>query len=475
MPAGTLDLIAPAYHWTPPRSDTAGGEVADLCAAVNFTPDPEQQLILDAAFATPVVRDIGIVAPRQNLKTGVLKMMALGWLFLTEERLTVWSAHEFSTAQEAFRDMCVLLESHPDLEREVLAIHRASGGEAIELKGDRRLRFKARTKGGGRGLTGNRIILDEAMYLRPDHMGALIPTLRAVRDPQLVYAGSAGLLESAEWRRIRDRGRAGDDDALAYVEWGDPQSWTGCADGCTHAFGMPGCALDDEARWWATNTALTAGRITVDTLRADRRTLPWLEFARETLGWWEDPPADGVDEALANWPACAAPTATLSDPVHLGIDVSPNMASGAIVAAGWDGVRTVVEVVEHRRGTAWIPDRLAELVEAHKPASVGLVAGSPAAALMPDLPDTVTELKAAETTAACATFARAVTDEQVAHLDQAPLNDAVAAGRRKFSGDGWRWSRRDSDGDIAPLYAATVARHLLTCQPPPVDPVVLMF
>jgi hypothetical protein len=151
------------------------------------------------------------------------------------------------------------------------------------------------------------------------------------------------------------------------------------------------------------------------------------------------------------------------------------MASGAIVAAGWDNGRTVVEVIEHRRGTAWIPDRLAELIAKHSPASVGLVAGSPAAALMPDLPDTVTELKAAETTAACATFARAVSDGLVAHLDQSEMNDAVAAGRRKFAGDGWRWSRRDSDGDIAPLYAATVARHLLTCQPPPVDPVVLMF
>jgi hypothetical protein len=378
-------------------------------------------------------------------------------LFLTEERLTVWSAHEFSTAQEAFRDMCVLLEAHPDLDGQVQQIHRASGAEAIELKGDRRLRFKARTKGGGRGLTGNRIILDEAMYLRPEHMGALIPTLRAVRDPQLVYAGSAGLLESAEWRRVRDRGRAGADPSLAYIEWGDPDAWTGCGEGCSHAYGQPGCALDDEARWWATNTALTAGRITVDALRADRRTLPWLEFARETLGWWEDPPLDGMDEALANWPACHNPAAKASPTVHFGVDVSPNMASGAIVAASWDDQRTVVEVVEHRRGTAWIADRLAELMGKHQPVSVGL-------------PETVVEIRAAETVAACATFARAVTDGQVSHLDDPRLNDAVAAARRRFAGDGWRWSRRDSDGDISPLYAATVARHLLATADGPYDP-----
>ena len=149
MPAVTLDLVAPAWRWCPPWEDTAGGEVADLCAAVGFAPDPEKRLILDDTFAWSgdrvAVRDIGIVAPRQNLKTGVLKMMALGWLFITEERLTVWSAHEFSTAQEAFRDMLVLLESHPDLERDIHAVYRASGNEGIEFKGDRRLRFKART------------------------------------------------------------------------------------------------------------------------------------------------------------------------------------------------------------------------------------------------------------------------------------------------------------------------------------------
>ena len=83
MPAATLDLVAPAHRWCPPLDDTLGSEVADLCEAVGYRPDPEQRLVLDAAFGLrghrPAVRDIGVVAPRQNLKTGLLKMMALGW------------------------------------------------------------------------------------------------------------------------------------------------------------------------------------------------------------------------------------------------------------------------------------------------------------------------------------------------------------------------------------------------------------
>jgi hypothetical protein len=439
--------------------------VADLATLAGFTPDLEQRDALDVIFGFTgqkvTARDVAIVCPRQNMKTGLLKMCALGWLFITEDRLTVWSAHEFGTALEAFRDMCQLIESTPDLEREVGHIHRTSGAEAIEMRDGRRLRFKARTKGGGRGLTGNRIVLDEAMYLKADHMGALVPTLRAVPDPQLVYAGSAGMLASDVWRSVRDRGRAGGDTSLAYLEWADADEWS-CPDGCTHAVGS-GCAMDDEARWWRSNPAL-GGRIHIESLRADRRTLPPIEFARETLGWWEDPPTDGADDALASWPDRADPTASPAAPLMWGVDVSPNMASAAIGVCGSTPAGECVELVDHRRGSAWVPARVAELAAKHGPMTVGVVKGSPAEALIPDLDPldgvTVKALTAADTTTACATFARGVTDGTVAHRDDPRLNDAVAGARRKFAGDGWRWTRVGSDTDISPLYAVSVARHL---------------
>ena len=80
------------------------------------------------------------------MKTGTLKQGALGWMFLLDRRLIVWSAHEFSTAQEAFRDMLELVEGTPELDRKVKAVHRANGDEAIELLNGCRLKFKARTK-----------------------------------------------------------------------------------------------------------------------------------------------------------------------------------------------------------------------------------------------------------------------------------------------------------------------------------------
>ena len=92
---------------------TSGDEVADLCAQVGFPPDPEQRLILDQVFAAdrhghPVAFESAVVCPRQNLKTGSFKQAALGWLFVTGEPYVVWSAHEFKTAAEAFRDLVPL-------------------------------------------------------------------------------------------------------------------------------------------------------------------------------------------------------------------------------------------------------------------------------------------------------------------------------------------------------------------------------
>lgn len=467
--SATLDLVAPSTLWVPPYHSTLGPEVADLCESIDFGPDAEQRLILDAVFAVDgsgrsSTRNVGLEAPRQNIKTGALKQCAIGWLFLLELRVVSWTAHEFSTAQEAFRDMCQLIESAPDLDREVKQIHRGNGDEMIELTGDRRLKFRARTKSGGRGWTGDRVVFDEAMYVTKAQTASLAPTMRAVRDPQLIFAGSGGLLESAEWRRMRDLGRAGVSPRLAYVAWADCDEWSGCADeDCSHVYGQAkGCALDDEDRWWACNTALHRGRIGVESIRADRELLDPLKFATETLGWWEDPaPVGEADDVLTGWDA-AATTAAPVDPVTLGVSVSADSRTAAVVACGGG----VLEVVEYRKGAGvgWVPGRVAELRERHTVTAVGVAGNSPSASLVSHIPD-VEVLTGPQVVTACQAFAQDVNEGRLGHYQPDPdsrsaLGVAVPAAVRKLSGDGWRWSLAGSPTDISPLLAAVVARHL---------------
>ncbi len=163
MTASTL--VEPAHRSVPSYRKTLGPEVADICELAGFAPDPEQRLALDAIFGLGPGNKVAalegaVIAPRQNIKTGLFKQCALGWLYVTDQRLIVWSAHEFSTAQEAHRDLVELIEGCDPLRKRVRAIHRGNGEEGIELLTGQRVKFKARTKTGGRGLSGDRIVLD---------------------------------------------------------------------------------------------------------------------------------------------------------------------------------------------------------------------------------------------------------------------------------------------------------------------------
>jgi hypothetical protein len=61
--------------------------------------------------------------------------------------------------------------------------------------------------------------MDEALYLAALTMAALLPVLSARPNPQIMYASSAGVATSDHLRGVRDRGRAGGDPSLIYLEW----------------------------------------------------------------------------------------------------------------------------------------------------------------------------------------------------------------------------------------------------------------
>ena len=468
----SLELVRPVFSWAPPFAKTLGPEVADLASMAGFAPDPEQRLALDLLFGRTATGRVAafeflLVCPRQNLKTAFLQQASLGWLYITNEELTIWSAHEFSTAQEAFRDMCALIESSPDLDREVRHIHRGNGDEAIELSGNRRLKFKARTKGGGRGLTGNKVVLDEAMFLQGVHMGSLLPTLAAVEDPQVVMVGSAGLAGSDVMRAARNRGRAGDDPRLAYLEWCDPRPGECATDGCQHQLSANGCALDDRDRWRQANPAM-GRRIGEDYIAAERRALPPEEFGRERLGWWDEPGLALLGIPAEAWEACrdiaSAPVGRLTFAVELAEDRS---GAAIAVAIRREDKRVHVEVIEHRRGTSWIVPRLAELVRRWRPGQLLLDPSSPAGSLSQDLATANIEPKligSRELGQACGAFYDGVIEDKVRHLGQADLDMAVAVGTRRQLGDAWVWNRR-TGADTSPLLAVTLAHWGVTSRP----------
>jgi hypothetical protein len=117
-------------------------------------------------------------------------------------------------------------------------------------------------------------------------------------------------------------------------------------------------------------------------------------------------------------------------------------------------------VIEHRRGTRWVSDRLAELQEAHRPAAIICDGVGPAASLLGQLAELrveVVTVSATEQAQACGIFFDACEQQALRHLGTGELTAAVRGAARRPLGDAWAWSRKASSVDISPLVAVTLA------------------
>lgn len=454
-------------------------------------PDEHQAAGLDLLFGLrgdglSACFEFCLVVGRQNMKSGLFKQACLGWLFLFDERLVVYSCHEFSTAMEMFRDMEELVTGSNFLRRQVRKIIRNHGEEAIELLTGARLIFKTRTKGGGRGLSGRKVILDEGMFLRPMHMGALLPTLSAQPDPQVVYGSSAGLTDSDVLRGIRDRGRAGGDERLGYIEYcaPDPDRTCRARAACSHSLTAEGCGCDKPDNWLTANPAI-GRRITLDYVKAERRALPVGEFARERMGWWDNP-AEGISPlVLSKWLDRGDKEARLdtASPIALAFDVAPDSGMSSIAACGWRTLPTGRRITHgilagHLPGTGWLLDEVLRLANSRKPVVVVLDPSGQAGALEQELRNRGFVAKSTDDplppklmpgqrlmqlvtrtdyAQACGALVNAVNDEEFSHLDEGPLNRAVSDGRAKPAAKAWIWDSVPG-GDITPVVAVTLAR-----------------
>lgn len=477
-------VTQPAYLWIPSHAtSSAGREAVDLARSIGMEPDAEEELALDALLAERssgkwASLEAAVICGRQNLKTWTLQMSVLYDLYLRDVGLVVWTAHRFRTTQEAFRDIHALVDSYDHLRRRVRKVRTANGEEGIELLSGARLDFLARTSGGGRGLSGDTVILDEALYLTPTMMGSLLPTLSARPDPHVRYGSSAGLRESEVLRGIRERGRAGGDPSLVYVEWSSEPGK--CAEPtCTHAVGSAGCQLDDVESWRAANPAL-GRRISVEYLAAERRALEPTEFARERLGWWEDPreSIEGENFPIEAWDKRldAASKAAVDSPIAFAIDTSWDRKTTWISAAGdrTDG-RLHTELLIGGPGTDWVIPWFLERRSKYRISAIGLQgSGAPVSSLLEPLRealgvDLVKALGVQEIGRACGAFYDAISSGLIAHIGQEQLEDGVRLAAVRPIGDAWVVDRKASTVDVAPLVSAIEAAYLaktVTYEPP---------
>lgn len=459
-------VVAPRVRSVPEYSFSSGVEALELAESVGLTPDGWQRnAVMDILAEDDSGKwssfESALLVPRQNGKGTVLEVVDLADMFLfsggQRDFLSIHTAHEFKTAQEAFRRVLFWVENNDWLRKKVARVRTSHGEEGIELLTGARLRFLARSNGSGRGFSCDRLTYDEAYDLPDETVAASLPTLSARPNPHVIYASSAptGSVKSHVLRRVMARGRCEPVEKSDPAREPDPNL-------CYLEFSAdPKADLDDEAEWVSANPGTEAGRITVGFIRKERAAMSEVEFARERLGVLDENAGATVID-MDVWDEQGDETSSLLDPVAFAIDISPDSAFSSISVCGRRADRKMhVEVVDRRRGTGWVVDRVEELIASWKPLSVTLDAIGPSGALLPAFSERGIAVEVVSTTQygqACALFKNSVDEGQLFHKGQTGLTAALESGRKRPLGEAglWGWHRRDTT-DITPLVASTLA------------------
>ncbi|MEU7904122.1 terminase [Actinoplanes sp. NPDC049118] len=497
-PSPLLGARKPRVELYPPHERTYGPATVDLTRRAGQDLDDWQgdsvDLMLglraDDKWACP---EFAEWVSRQNGKGGIGEARVLAGLFIVHEKLMLWSAHEVKTALEAFRRVedllyglghpggknLIIVENMPvqvrnaagqlvtELRDVPIKVSNTNGKESFErLDTRQRLMFIARSKGSGRGFSGDLNVIDEAFAYTLEQQAALMPTLSARRNPQLVYLSSPPLDgESGDvMYNLRERAEAGGDEGLGYRDWGL----------AGHLSNLRVIDLGDRRNWANANPAL-GGRISEESVAREFRAMSSEDFARERLGIWPRRigGAGGVIDAQL-WAQLIDEASRRDGDVALAVDVTPlrDHASIAMYGLREDGLGHV-QVVTYGEGVDWVVGKLIELKAVLDPVAIGLDPKGGAASLLGELevvgirPPAEAEFPARgdlalpavhEVAQATGQFIDAVREKKLRHIGQTELTSATANAKTRPLADAVAWGRKQSDVDISPLVSATLAR-----------------
>lgn len=395
--------------------------------------------------------EVCVICQRQNGKGSITDVVELYALFVLGLPVIIHSAHRLETSRKAFRVIKGIIERNPDLARRCKPIN--DSDEHIETIGGCRLEFRTRTKSGGRGLTCDLLVLDEALELTDEQIQAIVPTLTARPGAQIWYTSTVPKFGDQHLCKVRKSAKAGAP-RLAYVEWGVDKR----------------ARLDDPAALAAANPAY-GKRISFERLEDLRRILGDDAFKTECMGIWP-PSADDLWQVVSEdeWNAAGDPLSRVEGGRAIGISMERDRSVTYVGFVGRraDGLRHM-GLRERFRGSAGVVDRVLELLEDEERPVTAVVIGAsdPARSLLPDLRAAGVEVLTPSTqdvaAECCAVYdalagAGEDTARDLRHSHQEPLRDAFAGAAKKATSNSWIWSH-DVDSETAPLYAVSNASY----------------
>ncbi len=431
--------------------------------------DPWQQwLVIHAGElledGRPRFRKLLILVARQNGKTHLLRTLATYWLFIERQKLILGISHNLSRAKEPWTQVGYTAKSIPDLNQNLDRIFLRTGEEAIVTTWGGRYMLSAANSGASRGLSVNRLIVDEVREQHTlDAYSAAVYTMQAQPGAQAFFISNQGDIRSVVIDKLRDEALSGENERTGLFEWSAPDD----------------CELDDVEALAMANPNM-GYRIDPDDLIRDARANKLAtdevqaSFRTEVLCQRVNLLNPAVNAAA--WSRSLLP-GLLPESVAVCLDVSPDREHVTVVAAGIlsDGSARVERVGAYSGATAVDDCRreLPGLVAKVKPRVFGWFPSGPAAAMAADLekkrgqriPWPPSGVKLEEIRgglpAVCMGFSEFVVAGKVVHSGDQLLDEHIGQAEKRNRGDGtWVFSRQKGSKHCDAAYATAGAVHL---------------
>ena len=320
--------------------------------------------------------------------------------------------------------------------------------------------YLARSRNSGVGFTVDVLIVDEAQEMGQEALNALLPTMSAVENTQVIFTGTVPdeLNNSEVWEGVRDRGRAGLDPRGGWIEF--------TPDGSDDPDTAAKIDVMSPEVWAQGNPALgyrpgLATSIGDEAIRMDRDS-----FAIQRLSIWPNRREEKVKALseldLTAWKHHARDDAGVTgDGVVLSLALGRAGGYGTIGAAvRVDSESIAVEHLHTDRGTRWIAPMLKHLKAEHGNALVVLDSKNAASVIssldmagVKYLAMNMDEIAAAHTL-----FIEHVNAGLVPHRDQAEVTKSLElATTRNIGRAGVTWEQSDPTKPVSMAQAVTWA------------------
>jgi hypothetical protein len=472
--------------WTPPLRELTpqtsyGYDAVDFVTTVlGEQLDPWQEWLLIHAGellpdGRPRFRYVLAIIARQQGKTFLLTCLTLYWLFVERWPMVLSTSTNRETAKESWRAACQIAQSNEYLSPEVSGVRHANGEESLSTVDGCRYKIAASNRRGGRGLSVDRLIIDE---LREHHSfeawSAATHAMSARPYGQAFAISNQGDEASIVLDSLRQAALAEVDPRAGLFEWSAPPN-SDPTDLAVLAQSNPSLGygrVDADALVGAAMRAKAAGGAELAAFRTEVlcEKVTLLDPAVDPDRWTAcgtDSPVDlaghrrqvalCVDVALDGSHATLAAAALVDDQVHVEI------------VRAWDGYGCTKQLREE------LPAEVARI----KPRALGWFPSGPAAAVAADLADRghrgwpprrvdVAEIRG-DATAVCMGLVELVVAEQLRHPRDEMLDQHVGAASKLWRGDAWTFQRRGVSA-IDGLYAIAGAVHLARTLPPAPPP-----